>query len=377
MKPSDKNAQSAPGAAPSIPDHVLRLTPYEPGKPIEEVERELGLTDVVKLASNENPLGPSPAALEAAQAVLGDVHRYPEGGAVMLAERLAERLGVSLEQLAFGTGSNEVIDLLIRTFVRAGEPVVMSADAFVVYALITKSFAGKVVQVPARGYHHDLEAIRSVVTDETKMVFLANPNNPTGTIFGYDEWRAFMSDMPSHVVVVVDQAYYEYVDDDTYPEVLDELDRYPGLVVLRTFSKIYGLAGLRLGYGIGSREIMQALARVRQPFNTNLVAQAAALAALDDEEHVARSRALVARGRMLFGTELDRLGVAWVPSHANFVLARVGEGAQVTRKMLELGVIVRPMDGYGFPDHVRITFGTDEENARCLEVLARVLAERL
>ncbi len=368
--------QNSPSRGPRIPEHVRALTPYQPGKPIEEVERELGLTDVVKLASNENALGPSPAGLAAAHEALNGVHRYPEGGAVMLARRLAERLGVAPEQLAFGTGSNEVIDLLIRTFVRVGEPVVMSADAFVVYALITKSFAGKPVQIPARGFHHDLEAIRAAVTADTKMVFLANPNNPTGTIFGRDEWRAFMSDMPDDVVVVVDQAYYEYVDDPSYPEVLDELDRYPGLVVLRTFSKIYGLAGLRLGYGIGSAEIMQALSRVRQPFNTNLVAQAAALAALDDEDHVARSRELVRKGRALFAEELDAMSLGWVPSQANFVLVEVGSGADVTQALLERGVIVRPMDGYGFPNHVRITFGTDQENARCLDGLKHVLVDR-
>ena len=351
---------------PRIPEHILELNPYQPGKPIEEVERELGLTDIVKLASNENALGPSPAALVAAQGALGGVHRYPEGSAVMLARRLGEKLGVDEQQLVFGTGSNEVIDLLIRTFVRFGERLVMSADAFVVYSLIAKSFGAVPVQVAAKDYHHDLEAIAATVTEDTKMVFLANPNNPTGTIFRRDAWKAFMEKMPEHVVVVVDQAYYEYVDDDGYPEVLDELDRYPGLVVLRTFSKIYGLAGLRIGYGIGSREIMGALARVRQPFNTNLVGQAAALAALDDLTHVERSRELVRNGRKLFAAELDRIGVPWVPTHANFVLAEVGAGAEVTQGMLELGVIVRPMDGYGFPDHVRITFGTDAENARCL-----------
>jgi histidinol-phosphate aminotransferase len=301
---------------PRIPEHIQSLTPYQPGKPIEEVERELGLTDVVKLASNENALGPSPAGLAAAHAALADVHRYPEGGAVVLARRLAEKLGVRADQLVFGTGSNEVIDLLIRTFAPAGERLVMSADAFVVYALIAKTVGAVPVQVPARGYHHDLDAIADAVTDDTRMVFLANPNNPTGTIFGREAWRRFMSRMPEHVVVVVDQAYYEYVDDDDYPEVLDELNAYAGLVVLRTFSKIYGLAGLRMGYGVGSSEIMGALARVRQPFNTSSVAQAAALACLADDEHVQRSRALVAEGRALFATELDRMGLAWVPTQA-------------------------------------------------------------
>lgn len=361
---------------PKIPDHILRLTPYQPGKPIEEVERELGLTDVVKLASNENALGPSPAGLAAATEALADMHRYPEGGAVVLAAKLAGRLGVAPQQLIFGTGSNEVIDLLIRTFARPGDRLVMSEDAFVVYALIAKAVAAVPVQVPARDYHHDLDAIADAVTDETKMVFLANPNNPTGTIFKRDQWRSFMARVPEHVVVVVDQAYYEYVDDEDYPEVLDELDRYPGLVVLRTFSKIYGLAGLRLGYGVGSADIMGALARVRQPFNTTSAGQAAAIAALDDEDHVRRSRELVREGRTFFAAELDRMGIEWVPSQANFVLVRVGAGAQVTQAMLEAGVIVRPMDAYGFADHVRITFGTADENSRCLRTLEQVLAAR-
>jgi len=361
---------------PKVPEHILRLTPYQPGKPIEEVERELGLTDVVKLASNENALGPSPAGLAAARAALADVHRYPEGGAVVLAAKLAERLGVRPTQLIFGTGSNEVIDLLLRTFAGAGQRVVMSADAFVVYALISKAIAAVPVQVPAKNHHHDLDAIAAAVTDETKMVFLANPNNPTGTIFRKTQWRRFMSQIPEHVVVVVDQAYYEYVDDDEYPEVLDELDRYPGLVVLRTFSKVYGLAGLRLGYGVGSAEIMDALSRVRQPFNTSSPAQAAAIAALDDDEHLRRSRELVVKGRRDFAVALDRMGIPWIPSQANFVLVEVGDGADATRRMLELGVIIRPMDAYGFPDHVRITFGTDAENVRCLAALEQVLAAR-
>jgi histidinol-phosphate aminotransferase len=364
---------------PAIPQRLRDLAPYQPGKPIEEVQRELGLTDVVKLASNENALGPSPAGLAAARAALANVHRYPEGGAVVLARRLADGLGVEPSQLIFGTGSNEVIDLLVRTFAGSGEAareeVVFSADAFVVYSIIAHAVGAVAVAVAADGFHHDLDAIADALGERTRLVFLANPNNPTGTAFDRETWRRFLARVPEHVVVVVDQAYFEYVDDPNYPLVLDELDAHPNLVVLRTFSKIHGLAGLRIGYGIGSSEIIGGLARMRQPFNVNSIAQAAALAALDDVEHLERSRALVREGRRYYAEQLDRLGLPWVPSQANFVLVEVGAGAAVCRAMLSRGVIVRPMDGYGMNAHVRITFGTEAENLRCISALEAALAE--
>ena len=358
---------------PAIPEHLLAIEPYKPGRPIEEVERELGLAGTIKLASNENPLGPSPKALAALARSLAGVHRYPEGGAVVLAERVAAKLAVPPDRLAFGNGSNELIELLARVFVAGGGEMVISADAFLVYRLVAASLRAPCVAVPARAHHHDLVAMAAAVGPNTRIVFIASPNNPTGTIVRSAEWRAFLAKVPEEVVIVVDQAYREYVDDPDYADALADLDAHPGLVVLRTFSKIYGLAGLRIGYAIGSRDIIAALHRIRQPFNVNSLAQAAALAALDDDEHVARSQALVRRSRGFWAESLARLGLRAVPSQANFLLIEVGDGVRVTDAMLQLGVIVRPMAAYGLPEMVRITFGTEAEDERCVAALTRAL----
>ena len=362
-----------PPERPVVPPHVLALRPYEPGKPIEEVERELGLSGTIKLASNENALGPSPRALEAVRATLGDLHRYPDGGALMLVRKLAGRLGVEPGQILLGNGSNEIIELVVRTFVEPGDEVVMSSDAFLIYDLVTRAVQGRAVRVPARGTVHDLEAMAGAVGEKTRVVFIASPNNPTGTIVLSGEWRAFLEAIPRHVVVVCDQAYVEYVEDPDHADPLADVGRHPGVVVLRTFSKIYGLAGVRLGYAVGSADVIGGVARLRQPFNVNAPAQAAAIAALDDEEHVERSRALVRAGRARYADACARLGLAFVESHANFVLVTVGRGAAVTRALLERGVIVRPMDAYGMPDKIRITFGTEREDDRCIAALEAVL----
>jgi histidinol-phosphate aminotransferase len=357
-------------SGPHVPDHILGLVPYKPGRPIEEVERELGLSGVIKLASNENPLGPSPAALRAIAEALPRIHRYPEGGAFELTLKLAARLSVAPEQIVFGNGSNELIELLVRTFVAAGDEVVMSSDAFLIYDLVTRAAGGRSVRIPAKAHHHDLAAMARAIGPRTRVVFIASPNNPTGTIVTRQEWRTFLASVRSDVVVAVDQAYLEYVDDADYADALADLPSHPGIVVMRTFSKIYGLAGLRIGYGVASKEVSDALARVRQPFSVNLLAQVAALAALDDRAHVERSRDLVRRARERYARGLDALGLEYVSSQANFVLVRVGAGARVSEAMLERGVIVRPMDAYGMPEMIRITFGTPEEDTRCLAALA-------
>ena len=363
-------------AGPRIPERIRSLTPYKPGRPIEEVERELGISGSIKIASNENPLGPSPRALAALAAALPGIHRYPDGGAVVLAEKLADRLGVDPRRIVFGNGSNEILELACRLLAGPGDEVLFSADAFLVYPLVATAVGATPVKAPPKGFEHDLDAIAERISPRTRVVFLANPNNPTGTIFRRREWEEFLAHVPENVAVVLDEAYFEFVDDELYPDGMSYLERHPGLVVTRTFSKIYGLAGLRIGYGVGAYEMMDAMARLRQPFNVNLLAQVAATAALDDVEHVEASRALVRVSRQRWASALSRLGLDAVPTHANFVLVRTGRGAAVTDALLHMGVIVRPMDAYGFPDHVRITFGTEAEDARAIAALEAVLARR-
>ncbi len=354
-----------------IPPWLASLVPYQPGKPIEEVEREYGLRGSIKLASNENPLGPSPRAVAALRAAIGDVHRYPDGGGFYLKQRLAEKLGVGADQVALGNGSNEILELLTRSFLRPGEDAVMSEQAFVVYASVVQAAAGIPRAVPLRDFTHDLDAMAAAVGKSTRLVFLGNPNNPTGTIYRRDAFERFLARIPRDVIIVADDAYAEYVEDPEYPQTLEchKPDRL--LVTLRTFSKIYGLAGLRIGYGVGPAEVIAALERIRQPFNVNSLAQTAALAALDDEEHVERSRRTNREGMRYLEHEFERLGLAYVPSQANFILVRVGDGTAVYEKLLRQGVIVRPMAGYAFPEHLRVTVGTAEENRRFVDALEK------
>jgi len=358
-----------------VPDWIRSLTPYSPGKPIEEVERELGIHDSIKLASNENPLGPSPKALAAIRAALGDLHRYPDGSAFHLRRALAERLGVAEDTLILGNGSNEIIELVVRTFLRPGDEAVMAAQAFVVYRLVVQGAGGVARIVPLREFTHDLDAMAAAVTPRTRVLFLANPNNPTGTIFRRPAWTALLRALPDHVVVVADDAYAEYVDDPQYPDTIRERgDGRVPVVTLRTFSKLYGLAGLRVGYGIGPAAIIDAIQRIRQPFNVNSLALVGALAALDDVEHVKRTLAVNRTGMAVLTDAFRTLGLEFVPSAANFVLVRVGDGARIYDALLRRGVIVRPMEVYGFPAHVRVTVGTAEENARLVAALGAVLA---
>jgi histidinol-phosphate aminotransferase len=356
-----------------VPPWLASLVPYQPGKPVEEVEREYGIRDSIKLASNENPLGPSPRALAAMRAAIGAVHRYPDGGGFYLKRRLAEKLGVGADQIALGNGSNEILELLARSFLRPGEDAVMSEQAFVVYASVVQAAAGIPRTVPLREFTHDLDAMAALVGKSTRLVFLGNPNNPTGTIYRRDAFERFLARIPKDVVIVADDAYAEYVEDPEYPSTLEYHKPDRLLVTLRTFSKIYGLAGLRIGYGVGPSEVIAALERIRQPFNVNTLAQVAALAALDDEEHVERSRRTNREGMRFLEVGFTRLGLAYVPSQANFILVRVGDGEQVYEKLLRQGVIVRPVAGYGFPEHVRVTVGTSEENRRFVDALRKAL----
>lgn len=356
-----------------VPEYIRRLVPYAPGKPIEEVEREYGITHSIKLASNENPLGPSPKALEAIRQKLAQLHLYPDGDCFYLKAGLAKKLNVAPEQLIFGNGSNEVIELAARTFMRPGDEAVMARQAFVVYQLIIQAAGGVGKAVPLRNFTHDLAAIAEAVTPRTRIVFLANPNNPTGTIFHRAEWERFLQRIPPDVLLIVDEAYFEYVDDPDYPDSLAYQGKGRPLLTLRTFSKLYGLAGLRIGYGIAAREIIDLMQRVRQPFNVNAPAQWGALAALEDSDHVRRSLKTNREGMEYLRRELAGLGLEQVPSQANFILVRVGNGNEVFQRLLNQGVIVRPVGVYEFPEHVRVTVGTMEENRRFIEALKKVL----
>ncbi len=357
-----------------VPSHIETLKPYVPGKPIEEVQRELGLEEVVKLASNENPLGPSPLGLEAARRAVEEVHLYPDGASYYLKGRLAEFLGVEPAEIVIGNGSNEIIDYLIRTFLTPEDEAIVSPGSFIVYQLGCQAHGVPMKKVPLKERTFDLEAIAAAVSPRTKMIFVANPNNPTGTWVERRAFEAFLDAVPERVLIVWDEAYFEYVEEPEYPNALAYRARHPGLIVTRTFSKIYGLAGLRCGYAVLSAQLADYVDRVREPFNVNSVAQAAARAALDDTEHVARSRQVNAEGLAHLGRALPELGVRVTPSVANFVLADFDRpGTEIFEALLREGVIVRPMAGYGFPQSARITVGTPEMNARLIEALGRVL----
>ena len=356
-----------------VPEYIRTLIPYEPGKPIEEVEREYGISNSIKLASNENPLGPSPKALAAIREKLDQLHLYPDGDCFYLKRGMAQKISVEPENLIFGNGSNEIIELAVRTFMRPGDEAVMAEQAFVVYPLIVQAVGGKKKAVPLRNFTHDLAAIAEAITAQTRVVFLANPNNPTGTIYRRDEWERFLSNVPSNLLLIVDEAYFEYVQDPAYPDSLRYHAEDRAILTLRTFSKLYGLAGLRIGYGVGPKKLIDMMQRVRQPFNVNAAAQWAALAALEDVDHVKRSLEVNRLGMEYLQAECNRLGLEFVPSDANFILVRVGKGQEVFNQLLSKGVIVRPMAGYQFPEHVRVTIGTMDENRKLIEALQKVM----
>jgi histidinol-phosphate aminotransferase len=354
-----------------VKPHIAQLKPYEPGKPIEALERELGIRDSIKLASNENPFGPSPRAIEALRRAAERVHRYPDGAAFRLRHALAGRLGVAPEQLVFGCGCDELLELVAKAFLGPGDEAVFAWPSFAMYPIVVQGMGARPVRVPLDAdLVHDLPALGKAITPRTRVVFVCNPNNPTGTSVGAAAFDAFASELPPDVVLVVDEAYREYATRPDFPEALDWVARRPGTAVLRTFSKVYGLAGVRIGYGVMDRELAGWLERARHPFNVSLLAEEAALAALDDEEHVRRTLALTHEGLALLRRELGALGLETWPSDANFLLVRAGKGSY--EQLLREGVIVRPMGGFGLPEHVRITVGTPAENARLLAALRKL-----
>lgn len=352
------------------------LPVYQPGRPIDEVAREFGLpaAEIIKLASNENPLGPSPRALAAMQEVLARLHLYPDGSAFHLKKRLATGFALQPENVVLGNGSNEIIEFVGHALMRPGTEIVVSQYCFAIYPLIARMMGASVITVPAREYGHDLEAMRRAITPSTTVVFVANPNNPTGTLVSRDALLSLVESVPSHVLLVVDEAYIEFLDDpvDLLPWIRS--GARPNLMLMRTFSKIHGLAGLRLGYGIGTADLVQVLEKVRQPFNNNALVQAAALAALDDADHVQRTRDTNRAGLVYLTRECRDLGLPVVPSAANFLLIEVGDGQKVFLELQRRGVITRPMGGYEMPRHIRISVGTQKENQRCIAALREALA---
>jgi histidinol-phosphate aminotransferase len=354
------------------------LPTYQPGRPIEEVARELGLpaASIIKVASNENPFGPSPLALAAMQKALPGLSVYPDGNAFYLKQKLAAKLGVETANLVLGNGSNEIIEFVAHALLAPGDNVVVSQYCFAIYPIVAKMFGAEVITVPAVNYGHDLPAMLKAITPKTRIVFVANPNNPTGTLASREEVIHFVNEVPDHVLLVMDEAYIEFLDDPVDLSALVCSGVRPNLILMRTFSKIYGLAGLRIGYGIGHPEFIATLEKIRQPFNANLLAQTAALAALDDDEHVQKTRANNFAGLEFFHRAFRALKLEYVVSAANFILVRVGAGQKVFEAMQAQGVITRPMAGYQLPEWIRISVGTPKENERCLAALKMALGQK-
>jgi histidinol-phosphate aminotransferase len=353
-----------------VSENIKSISPYVPGKPIEELERELGISGSIKLASNENPLGPSPKAVNAVRKALEGLNRYPDGSGFYLSQALAKSLGVDLNQVILGNGSNELIELAVRTFVQPGEEVVSADPSFVVYKMITQAAGGTNVIVPCKDMRHDLDAMAERITPRTRIVFIANPNNPTGTMNTKAEMDRFMAKVPDHVLVAVDEAYYEYVTHADYPDSLDYLRDGRNVLSLRTFSKIYGLAGLRIGYGVTIAAVAELMNKVRQPFNTNSLAQIAALAALSDRKHVEKSVSVNNEGKQFLYREFERLGISYIPTETNFIMFETAlEGRAIYERLLKTGVIIRPMG----PKKLRVTIGLPEENKRFAAALEEAL----
>lgn len=354
---------------------VASLTPYKPGKPPSELERELGLSDIVMLASNENPLGPSALAMQAVQRVLATSARYPDPNGHSLKQALGQRYGLELSQLTLGNGSNDLLNLVARAFLSPGDEVIYSQYAFAVYALATQVCQATAVVTPARDYGHDLDAMAAAVTERTRIIFLANPNNPSGTAFDDAAFADFMARVPARVIVVLDEAYTEYVEPSAgLPNGLALLSRYANLVVMRTFSKAFGLAGLRVGFAAADPQITDLLNRVREPFNVNAAGLAAAEAVLADDEYLEQTRVVARTGMRQLCEGFERLGLNYIRSFGNFVTVDMGQPAQpLFQALLREGVILRPLDNYGMPNHLRITVGVASENDRCLAALQKVL----
>ena len=354
----------------TVSENIKSITPYTPGKPIEELEREMGISGSIKLASNENPLGPSPKAVLAIKKAVAGLNRYPDGSGYYLSQALAKKHDVEISQIILGNGSNELIELVVRTFVRPGDEVISADPSFVVYKMITQAAGGTNVIVPLKDNRHDLDAMAGRITERTRIIFIANPNNPTGTMNTSAEMDRLIQRVPDHVIVAVDEAYYEYVTRADYPDSLDYLKAAKNVLALRTFSKIYGLAGLRIGYGITTRVIAELMNKVRQPFNTNSLGQAGALAALADRKHVEKSIAINSEGKQFLYQSFDRLGISYLPTEANFILFEApSDGRELYNALLKTGVIIRPMGG----KKLRVTIGLPDENKRFVSELEKVV----
>ncbi|MCL1980240.1 MAG: histidinol-phosphate transaminase [Proteobacteria bacterium] len=362
-----------------VPQHIAAIVPYPPGKPMDELEREYGITNAIKLASNENPWGPSPKAVAAIGAMLDNLHRYPDGSSYSLTEAVARWIGAAPEEIVLGNGSNEVIEFLVKAFVGTGDEVITSHPSFLMYQKFVQVRGGDNVVIPLKEMHHDLEAVTRAVTKRTRLIFIDNPNNPTGTLIDRERFGHFLANLPETVIVVVDEAYVDFVDPDQRIDILGLIrnpDKIPAVVSLRTFSKAFGLAGLRVGFGVMHREVASLLHRVRQPFNISLPAQAGALAALDDEAHYDFTLRSTAEGRAWLVKALDELGCRSYPSHTNFFLIDVnGDATRLYEAMLYKGVIVRSMKAYGYPEFIRITVGTATENQRFVLALGECLRD--
>jgi histidinol-phosphate aminotransferase len=354
----------------TVSENIKNITPYTPGKPIEELERELGISGSIKLASNENPLGPSPKAVTAIKKAVAGLNRYPDGSGYYLSQALARKYDVDISQLILGNGSNELIELAVRTFVQPGDEVISADPSFVVYRMITQSAGGTNVIVPLKDNRHDLDAMADRITEKTKIIFIANPNNPTGTMNSSAEMDRLMNRVPDHVIVAVDEAYYEYVTRADYPDSLDYLKAAKNVLALRTFSKIYGLAGLRIGYGITKPDIAELMNKVRQPFNTNSLGQIGALAALADPKHVEKSIAINSEGKQFLYQSFDRIGISYLPTETNFILFDApSDGRELYAALLKTGVIIRPMGG----KRLRVTIGLPDENKRFVNELEKII----
>lgn len=362
---------------PLVPPNIETLVPYQPGKPIEELERELGISGCIKLASNENPLGISPKALKAAQEALLQINRYPDGGGFKLRTAIAKKYNVDPDEVILGNGSVDLIELMVRTFVAPDEEGLISKHTFMSYSLSFQTMGRRFTEVETKDYRHHLDAMADAITPKTKLILIANPDNPSGTYVTKPELERFLARVPARVIVVLDEAYWEFVRAQDFPNGLTYRGRVPRFAVLRTFAKAHGLAGLRVGYGITTKEIAKYINRVRLPFNVNLVAQAAAVAALSDDEFVEKSRSYCFEALDFLEAGLKKLGIPFIPTQTNFLFVNVErDGTQTYQALLREGVIVRPMAAYGYPTHLRISIGLPEENQRLLDALAKVLSRR-
>lgn len=363
---------------PAIPPEIEALVPYKPGKPIEELERELGIKGAIKLASNENPLGPSPKAMEAMQAALGNLHRYPDGAGFELRSALAKKYGVSFEQTCIGNGSDEIIEFLARAYVRPGQEALAAAPSFLMYSKLVQVAGGKLHEVPLKDFRIDLDAMLAAITPNTRLVFVNNPDNPAGTAVSKTELAGFLDRVPKGVLVVLDEAYIDFVTDSDVALGTDFLGHDTPVLVMRTFSKSAGLAGLRIGYALGPVEVIAAFDRVRQPFNTSILAQVGGCAALADEDFLGKTRQLVVNGLETFYQCFKEIGLFYVPSQTNFVLVRIGPKAkEVADLLLRRGVIIRHMGSYDLPEFLRISVGLPEENQRFAEALKDIMQKEL